>query len=69
MPADTKIDVRDVDNEELAEPTSEDFSYLQQIKSDIRSAFLNGSSKSTADIPYDVREYDNRLNSTGVTTG
>jgi len=55
---DARLDMRDVDNEELAELTTEDFSYLERMNPGIRSAFLNGSSRSTADIPYDVREYD-----------
>ena len=55
---DARLDMRDVNDEELAELTTEDFSYLQQMNPGIRSAFLNGSSKSTADIPYDMREYD-----------
>jgi hypothetical protein len=55
---DARLDMRDVDNEELAGLTTEDFSYLQQMNPGIRSAFLNGSINSTVDIPYDVREYD-----------
>ena len=55
---DARMDLRDVDDEELGELTTEDFSYLRQMNPGIRSAFLNGSWKSTADIPYDVREYD-----------
>ena len=55
---DARMDLREVNDEELAELTTEDFSYLQQMNPGIRSAFLNGSSKSTADIPYDVREHD-----------
>ena len=54
---DARMDLREVNDEELAELTTEDFSYLQQMNPGIRSAFLNGSSRSTADIPYDVREY------------
>jgi hypothetical protein len=55
---DARLDMRDVNDEELAELTTEDFSYLQQMNPGIRYVFLNGSSNSTADIPYDVREYD-----------
>jgi hypothetical protein len=55
---DAGMDLREVNDEELAELTTEDFSYLQQMNPGIRSEFLNGSSKSTADIPYDMREYD-----------
>ena len=55
---DARLDMRDVNDEELADLTTEDFSYLQQMNPGIASEFLNGSSKSTADIPYDVREYD-----------
>jgi len=53
---DARMDMRDVDNEELTELTTEEFSYLQQMNPDIRPVFLDGSSKSTADMPYDVRE-------------
>ena len=55
---DARMDLREVKDEELAELTTEDFSYLQQMNPGIRSAFLNGSINSTVDIPYDVREYD-----------
>ncbi len=53
---DARMDMRDVDNEELTDFTTEDFSYLQQMNPDMRPVFLEGSPKSTADMPYDVRE-------------
>lgn len=54
---DARFDMHEVSDGELAELTTEDYQYLRAINPSIKSTFLNGSSRSTADLPYSVLEY------------